>query len=190
KAPFRALTLRETAYWRFTDLVDQSHCLAERGHFLGARILLRSAYETFFMMTYLNNMIDDVCANKFNFNDFSDKTTRLILGSKDGSTKHIAINILTILKHCERVYPGIQRNYDLLSETAHPNADGMQLGYTKIDFDKSVIKFNSQWRSIYSGRHGDALIECIRIFVHEYDERFSTLFPALEDWIIQNDTML
>ena len=46
KAPFRSLTLRETVAWRTQDLLEQSLLLHDSNHLLGARILLRSAFET------------------------------------------------------------------------------------------------------------------------------------------------
>jgi lipid A disaccharide synthetase len=63
----------------------------------------------------------------------SGKTLVLLLGSRDGSTEHQSINIVTILQKCDRRYPGIEKLYAILSESAHPNFEGMAAGYSKVN---------------------------------------------------------
>ncbi len=190
KAPFRALALRELVFWRFVDLLKQVQFLANGGHYLGERILLRSAYETLFVLIYLNNMIQKVCLGKLAFREFSDRTTKLILGSKDGSTNHSAINILTVLKHCETEYPGIKANYEFLSEIAHPNANGMQLGYSEIDHNELIVSFRKQWKRSSSLQFEDSIVLCVEIFMQEYQERFVKWMPKLEKWLEENDELV
>ena len=75
KAPFRSLSLREAVSWRTQDLLEQSVALYDAGHLLGARILLRSAFETVAMLVYLNQLTRKVLGGELSFHDFSDKTT-------------------------------------------------------------------------------------------------------------------
>ena len=56
KAQFRSLTLRETVAWRTQDLLEQSLQLYDTNRLLGARILLRSAFETISTLIYLNQL--------------------------------------------------------------------------------------------------------------------------------------
>lgn len=100
KAPFRSLMLRETVFWRLQDLLAQSLVLFQASHMLGARILLRSSFETLAILIYLNQLTAKVLGRTLNFHAFSDKTSQLLLGSKDQSTAHAAINIVTVLGHC------------------------------------------------------------------------------------------
>ena len=88
KAPYRSMVLRELVFWRLSDLLLQTVVLAENNHHLGARILLRSAFETLGILIYLNQKTDAVLADREDFNAFNETTTRLMLGSKDGSTNH------------------------------------------------------------------------------------------------------
>lgn len=83
KAPFRSLVLRESVFWRLDDLLAQSHALFQARHVLGARILLRSSFETLAILIYLNHMTAKVLDGTLNFHSFSDKTSQLLLGSKD-----------------------------------------------------------------------------------------------------------
>jgi len=107
KAFHRSIHLREAVFWRTHDLLTQAHTLFEAGHILGSRILIRSAIESIATLIYLNQLTEKVLVDKLNFHDFSDKTSRLLLGSRDKSTKHEAINIMSVLEQCEKRYPGI-----------------------------------------------------------------------------------
>ena len=53
KAAFRIWMVRELAFWREHDLMTQSYALHQNGHGLGARILLRSGFETLATLIYL-----------------------------------------------------------------------------------------------------------------------------------------
>lgn len=90
KALFRSLVLRESVAWRAHDLLVQAHALHNAGHTLGSRILIRSALETLAVLNYLNQMTARVLAGSEGFHQFSLKTSRLLLGSKDKTTKHEA----------------------------------------------------------------------------------------------------
>src|SRR5690242_5647354 len=88
KAPFRVAILRETLLWRMQDLASQTVLLADRGHILGARILLRSAIETLAVLIYINQKIRCVIDHSMSMTEFDEVTKQLLLGSKDGSTQY------------------------------------------------------------------------------------------------------
>ena len=115
KAPFRSMTLRETVGWRTQDLLEQSIMLYDSHHLLGARILLRSAFETLAMLIYLNQLTRNVLSGTLDFHEFSDKTMILLLGSRDSSTPLNSLSIITILEKCNKRYPGIKNLYEALS---------------------------------------------------------------------------
>jgi len=60
KAPFRVWMLREAVFWRLHDLMTQSYGLYQQGHGLGARILLRSGFESLATLIYLNRLMQQV----------------------------------------------------------------------------------------------------------------------------------
>ena len=190
KAPFRSLSLREAVSWRTQDLLEQSVALYDSGHLLGARILLRSAFETVAILVYLNQLTRKVLAGDLNFHDFSDKTTVLLLGSRDESTPHRSLNIVTILERCEARYPGMVSMYAMLSETAHPNYEGMAVGYSEVDHDSHVVQYLNRWKSLYGERHLNAIGLCATVFHREYHEEWVDAFEELEKWIEANDAQL
>lgn len=190
KAPFRSLMLRESVCWRLHDLLTQSHALHQAGHLLGARILLRSSFETVAILIYLNQMTSKVLAGTLTFHTFSEKTTQLLLGSKDQSTKHAAINIVTVLGHCDRRYPGIVQWYSDLSESVHPNYEGICVGYSKADRENYVTTFSNRWAKLYGGTHLDGIRACMVLFDTEYNEVWKAQMEDLELWIEANDAAL
>jgi len=190
KAPFRVWMLREAVFWRLNDLMTQSYALHQQGHGLGARILLRSGFESLATLIYLNHLMQQVLDGKLNFHTFGNKTTTLLLGSRDGSTPHQSINIMTVLEKCDKRYPGIAKLYGLLSESAHPNFEGMVAGYTKIDHDEYETHFSNRWMEAYGGRHLESMELCMSTFHHEYYDVSPALMEKLESWIETNDADL
>ncbi|MEC5206516.1 PAS domain-containing protein [Vogesella perlucida] len=190
KAPWRALLLRETVAWRLQDLLEQSLELSRVGHVLGARILLRSAFETLAMLIYLNRSMRSVVAGTLDFHVFSDKTSRLLLGSRDKTTSTESISILTVLDGANKRYPGLSDWYAALSESAHPNYEGMLVAYSSADTQNHVTRFRNRWSEMYGKSHESALNACFEVFLHEYDDESSSALEALEAWVEQNDAKL
>lgn len=190
KAPFRCWLLREAAFWRVTDLLTQSYTLHQQEHGLGARILLRSGFETLASLIYLNQLIHRVLYSELDFHLFARKTSVLLLGSRDGSTNHTSLNIVTILQKCDKRYPGLEKLYGSLSESAHPNYEGMVVGYSKVDHDEHETQFSNRWMQLYGGSHLGLMDLCMKAFHHEYDEVWADLIGKLEAWIVENDDRL
>ncbi|NMG77702.1 hypothetical protein [Aromatoleum diolicum] len=191
KAPYRSMVLRETAFWRIHDLLAQSYELHSNHHALGARILLRSAFETLAVLIHLNQITAQVLDGTLQFHAFSKKTTILLLGSRDKTTKHDAISIVTVLtKHCEKSYPGISDLYASLCESAHPNFEGMCFGYSRVDHDNHATEFSNNLSSMHEERHVSAIQLCMAIFEHEYNTVWPNRFDQLEAWIEANDSAL
>ena len=190
KAPFRAWILRESVSWRMHDLMTQSYALYQQRHGLGARILLRSGFETLAALIYLNQTMQQVLDGKIDFNRFEKTTSELLLGSRDGSTEHDSINIMTILQKCDKRYPDIEKLYGFLSESAHPNYDGMVAGYSKTDHKEFETHFSNRWMELYGDQHLGSMELCINTFHHEYNDVWPTLMERLEDWVQANHAVL
>lgn len=190
KAPYRSLILREAIFWRTHDLLAQAHTLFEAGHVLGSRILIRSAIESIATLIYLNQLTEKVLAGTLNFHKFSDKTSELLLGSRDESTKHKAINILSVLEQCEKKYPGITDVYNTLSESAHPNFEGACFGYSRVDHEKDETNFSNFWASMWADRHHSLMKLCMMVFESEYNDEWASQIEKLETWVAANDAIL
>jgi len=90
----RSLELRETVSWRLHDLFAQSYSLYQQDHMLGARILLRSGFETLATLIYLNQLTQQVLDGKLSFHTWGDRTRTLLLGSRNNPEMPKSINIL------------------------------------------------------------------------------------------------
>ena len=182
------------ANWRkshmVTDLLSQSYALYQQGHGLGARILLRSGFETLAALIYLNHKMRAVFQGELNFHEFGHLTFRQVAGSKNEPGRPDAVNVITMLDKREKRYPGLRGIYDSLSESAHPNFEGMVLGYSKINHDEYEPRFLNRWMDLYGGRHLNSMELCMMTFHQEYDDVWTELMERLEFWILENDAML
>jgi hypothetical protein len=186
KAPFRSLILREATSWRAYDLLQQAVLLSESSHLLGARILVRGAIETLATLAYLNQITRAVLSEEISYKDFSDKTGRLLLGSKNKSTSAQSINIITVLEKVEKRIPGLTDVYANLSESAHPNYDGTAKGYGTINHAEFTTHFSNKWAQ----DHALGFERLVRITAHlyqvEYNEEWTDAWEALEAWMRAN----
>jgi hypothetical protein len=190
KSLYRVWMLRELAFWCEHDLMVQSYELHQQGHGLGARILLRSGFETLATLTYLNLLMQQVLDDKLNFHLFAEKTTLLLLGSRNNVKMPDAINILTVLGKCDKRYPGLMRTYEGLSESTHPNYEGLMGGYSTTNHDEYETTFSNRWMELHGDRHLDAMMICMETFHHEYDPVWPGLIEHLEKWVEANDVIL
>ena len=190
KVTYRSIVLRELVSWRVVDLLEQSVALMNQRHFLGAVILLRSAFETLGILIFLNHKTDAVVKGNESFFDLCDTTSRLMLGSKNQSTRLAAVNILTVLEKCEKIYPGILELYAHLSESAHPNYDGVCSGYSQIDENKYTTAFANRWAEKYENRLPDGLELCMSMFDNEYNNVWPETYGRLETWLVNKDEWL
>lgn len=190
KAPFRVWMLREAVFWRLYDLMTQSYALHQQGHGLGARILLRSGFESLATLIYLNQLMQQVLDGKLNFHAFGNKTSVLLLGSRNNEQMPRSLNIVTVLDKCDKRYPGLMALYADLSESAHPSYEGLCKGYSKIDRDEYETHFSNRWMELYGDRHLGAIELCMMTFHHEYNEEWPALMETLEGWIEANDAEL
>lgn len=190
KVTLRSITLRECVFWRTHDLLTQAHALHLAKHTLGSRILIRSALESVATLIHLNQLTSQVLNGHLDFHLFDRKTRSLLLGSRDGSTQHTSINIVTVLSHCEKKYEGISSVYATLSECAHPNYEGMCIGYSRVDRDRYETNFSNRWPELWSSHHEPLMKLVATTFEAEYNVVWSKLFTRLENWIEENDAVL
>lgn len=190
KAPFRVWMLRELSFWREHDLMAQSYALHQQGYGLGARVLLRSGFETLATLIYLNVLIQQVIDRNLNFHMFAKKTSTLLLGSRNDEAMPDAISILTVLRKSDKRYPGLMGLYAELSESAHPNYQGLMGGYSSTNHDEYETTFSNRWMELHGDRHLSGMSLCMEVFHHEYNDVWPELIQKFETWIEANDAEL
>ena len=97
---------------------------------------------------------------------------------------------MTILEKCDKRYPGLAKLYAILSESAHPNYEGMITGYSKVDHDEYETHFSNRWMELYGDKHLGSVDVCMMTFHHEYNDVWTDLMEKLEGWIEDNDAPL
>jgi hypothetical protein len=172
------------------DLGQQIVLLAKHNHILGARILHRSAIETLAILIYLNQKTSSVIAGALSLFDFDKVTDKLLLGSKNGATSQVAVNILTVLEKAEKSYPGLVEMHQRLSESAHPNFDGVLYGYSSSDPQKHETHFHNRWVELFGQEQEPGTAFIFAVFEEEYNETWRTLMLSLEQWLKDNDAEL
>lgn len=190
KAPFRVWMLREAVFWRLHDLMTQSYALHQQGHGLGARILLRSGFESLATLIYLNQLMQQVLDGKLNFHLFGAKASTLLLGSRNNEDGPRSLNIVTVIEKCDKRYPGLMQLYADLSESAHPSYEGLCMGYSKINQDEYETNFSNRWMELYGDRHLGSMELCMSTFHHEYNDVWPARIEKLESWIEASDADL
>ncbi len=190
KAPYRAIVLRELTFWRVTDLLDQVSALLKRQHYLGSLILIRCVLETLAVLIFLNERMSRVTTGQYDFDEFSELTNCLMLGGRREDSPYAAINILSVLDRAEKKYPGLRKTYDDLSESAHPNCDGMGIGFSKIDRENYVTIFENRWHEMFARSQLPLIELCILIFESEYNDVWLEAMESFEIWLVENDAEL
>lgn len=168
KAVYRSWVLRETLFWRTYDLLNQAQKLHEQQHTLGSRLLLRGSLESVAVLAYLNQCTRAVIDGTATFEEYEHKTSILLLGSRDMSTKHQSINVITLLKHVDGSYPGVLNVYNTLSEAVHPNFEGVCFGYSEVDYDRHETSFAIKLYDMWADRHDPLFSLVAMVFEHEY----------------------
>jgi hypothetical protein len=179
KVTYCAFVIRETVCWRLVDIVRQAVELGKSNMIVGARIMTRAAIETISTLVYLNIKMDDVVSNRIDFEEFSESINKVFLGSRSMKDMPETVNVLTMIKKCEKKHKGILKDYEDLCETAHPSYVGLTDGYTRTDYKEGVTSFGNFWLDKFGHQHEEALLICLAIFEEEYNKEWIKNFESL-----------
>ena len=190
KCTYRHLLLRELVSWRFLDLLSNALLLEANNHVVGARVLIRAAIETFSILTYSIEKIETIMAGQASFHEFDQTSYDLIRGSRNDATDITAVNTLTILKKASKIYPLLHIMYDDLSETAHPNWDGMDFSYSNASNEKMTNTFGFFAGERFKTSQIVTIGILLEFFELEYNERWHSSFEHFEQWLLTHNSYL
>ena len=125
--------------WRSEELARSALHLMNTGESIAALCLMRAMTETAAACWYVNVTMTEQINNIDPADEAHLKTLRLVMGAKAWDDVPQAVNVLTFLKHAEKTFPGIEKNYALMSEFAHPNWAGTMALYSRRDEPTSTI---------------------------------------------------
>lgn len=134
--------------------------------------------------------MESIVKTNSGFDEYSKKTENLLLGSRDGQSKHQSINVNTVLDYASKKYPELKRAYAELSETAHPNRDGLSYSYSIVTDKGMNTKFTDNVGRVFKDSQTPLISLLCLIFENEYNDSWINAFDAFEAWIEANDSQL
>lgn len=158
--PYAAVCYREAQYCRFEELCRAACDLFERNDVVAANICVRAMLETSSSIWYLMELLQKEVREGLSGNAHK-KIVQLLLGQRlePETNLPVSINILTIIDHADRKLPGLRKNYDRLSEFAHPNWSGALGAYGDRDDETHITWFRPTKASLeYPKRIGLSLM--------------------------------
>lgn len=192
KAPYRCLVVREALLRRMIDIGSAIEVLTDSELVLGVRILLRSAVETTALLEFMAQKIDAVVAGKLPWSEFDTYTMRITVGSRDESkpTQHEAINVMTAVQKSNKAYPALLNIFNRLSESAHPNYDGVTYAYSRPLPDVHETQFGNYWQENFGHQQEPGTAYVFGCFSDAYNVHWIRAMVALEQWLRDNDSEL
>jgi hypothetical protein len=190
KAPYRSLVIREALLRRMVDLGKQIALLSDHNGILGARIMLRCAIETTGMLVYLNQRTAAVVETEMSWPDFDGLTMQLLMGSRNGGTAFDAVNVLTMVDKANRDYGALKSMHERLSESVHPNYDGVTYGYTRGKQSDFETEFGNHWAANFGAEQGPATAYVFEVFGDAYNKQWISTMERLEAWLEANTARL
>jgi hypothetical protein len=177
--PPRLMTIREVQRFRMAELSVQAQRCFQAKHGIAGAVLLRAAFETSAVLFYVDNAVRKAVAGNA-LDEVGDLLLKVVVGSKvvRKSSEDVpnieAVNVLTMVKHLDRMYSGFAAEYDYLCEVAHPNQMGALIPYGELGKNFDVLlapkpTFGDQFCSTFC--------MALMVFEHHYN-RIADVFPA------------
>jgi len=185
--PYMVVHLRETLLHRIAALATSAVELFEQKREIPAMLLTRGVMETFALMFELHGMIKTFLSN-YNEMDFGTSLNQLIKGDRlpdDIQAKNNAKNILTLIEHVDKEFPGFKQGYDFLSEYAHPNWLGVSAAYGKINHDSFELLLGRKEEHDFTGgitELNNSLIGC-----HHFYNDMAEMIYTINDYFEGNE---
>jgi hypothetical protein len=166
------LCIRAALSWR-TEELARCACDALGKDDVAAGILLtRAVIESAAFIWRLKDYLED--RHKYCPDDLRDIFEKMLLGWKNDPDFPKSFNILTMVDHMNKQFPGVRDRYDELSEFAHPNWGGVFGLFSATDRETGTTKFGRGLRLTPSDAKETAAAAL---------SGFLELFEQVDDWI-------
>lgn len=146
KLSFECDYLKEVLTYRFIELIEAAILLYENSNFVGSAILARSSQETISVLFCLHEEIKNTVEVK-NVSRLKQQLKVMTLGATNHEILPQRINVVTLIGKVDKIIPGFNKNYNTLSEFAHPNRDGTFGLFAKPGKEFHQIHFGRYIRS-------------------------------------------
>jgi hypothetical protein len=183
KAPYLLLCAREALIWRTEELARNACDALERDDFAVAAILTRAVTESAAFVWKLMEVLE--ARQQHSPQQLHELLMRLLLGSKRWPEFPRAFQIMDCIDRIDKRVPGVRRDYDGLSEIAHPNWHGVAGLYSENDEAQLMTRFGRGLMGAESSRGQilNAMIGSLGLFEHAYNritEIMSVFLAELE----------
>jgi hypothetical protein len=186
---FRAGCYREVLIHRFSDLADVALQLLASRTMVPAFVVVRAVLETTAVMFQFRQK-SEAFLNSGDVDAYEAFIKKGLLGSRDGSTEEESQNILTIIRHCEKKFSGIEAMYARLCEYTHPNFAGVLGSYATVDKRSWTLHLGKTLNPPHLVIGLAPLMGCLDIFTEYYNsagEVITKIDSQLESQTEQRD---
>ncbi len=111
------------------------------------------------------------------------------MGSKNGGHSE-AVSILTTLKVANRRYGALELIHKKLSESVHPNYDGVVYAYSRGIPSDMETRFGNYWQENFGHEQDHALGYVFPVFADAYNNHWIDAMERLEQWLRNNNERL
>jgi hypothetical protein len=133
------MCFREAQFCRAEEFARAACDMFERHDVVVGISNTRSFLESVAAIWFLNEKIKRQLTNGLG-QDIHEQMVQLAMGHRNDADFPVAVNVLTMIDRCDSHLPGLRKNYDRLSEFAHPNYSGALGVYGERD-DVSITWF-------------------------------------------------
>jgi hypothetical protein len=167
KAPYKIMCIREALIWRNEELARTACDALEKDDLAVGIILTRATTENAALLWYLKDTLEK---RKPGVGVDDARLMKMLVGVKSSPDMPSPIHVLDTLRHLDVLIPGVLKNYDYLSEFAHPNWHGVSLLYSEIDPPNFMTYFGKNLRG---GNNKELtarlLVGSLGLFEHAYN---------------------
>jgi hypothetical protein len=189
KLPFKAECYRESLAWRMADLSRGAFSSFQNNRLASAIALTRSAMETATSSWCLSKKIKEAIDNK-SLNDINDYLIKGLVGwrlkPEDGHPIPDAHQVLKFIDKMDKEIPEFRKQYELLSEYAHPNWSGTHGLFAEIDKVRCVTKFGDKENITSLSLTLPLLASSLEIFIAGYN----TIADLMPSFIVLSESIL
>ena len=137
KLPFKALSIRAVLAWRFVDISCSVMRCVDENRTASAAVLTRACARNGSCCVVFERATEQAL-DKGAVGDTDEYLMRLLVGSKTIPGMPPPINVLSFVDKVDKQIAGVRKQYDELSELAHPNwAGAMRLYCTNNIAERS-----------------------------------------------------
>jgi hypothetical protein len=185
KIPFKVHSFIQIMNLRMSDFCEAIDLLIDSNHIIPSLNLIRTLFENVAVTYRISSAIDKSLKSNKLIEDFDDLITKISLGTKYESDV-IAIGIMTNLDKLDKEYKGIRKIYEDLCEFVHPNWDGVQGSYSKLNEIgryTDIFKVITKEHSVF-----DFFVTCSLIFMDVFIDCSKSILTNLPSFSILCET--